>query len=127
MGEGLEKRADNFADEVKAVTVGDGVERLEHNSLAYTPNLTTVYLPKSIRYLGKNTFSRNDLFGNDKKTLTIEFNGTRAQWKVLISNSDSSWDGGLVKGSKVICSDGYFEMTRAAGLLNKSSWKEVAT
>ncbi len=117
----------NYAGSVKNVTIQEGVERLEWNSLAWTPNLTTVKLPKSLTYLAKNTFSRNDLFGNDKKTLTIEFNGTRAQWKVLTINSDSSWDGGLNKGTKVICSDGYFEMTRAAGLLNKSSWKEVAT
>ncbi len=117
----------NYAGNVNTITIEEGVERLEWNSLAWTPNLTTVKLPRTINYLAKNTFSRNDLFGNDKKTLTIEFNGTRAQWKAILSYSDSSWDGGLNKGSKVICSDGYFEMTRAAGLLNKSSWKEVAT
>ena len=114
----------NFAEEVKTVTVGDGVERLEHNSLAYTPNLSTVYLPKSIRYLGKNTFSRNSITGDDKKVLTIDFNGTKSDWKALVSSSDKDWDGGLKKGSVVICSDGYFELTRENGLILNSNWKE---
>ena len=111
----------NYADDVKNITIQEGVERLEWNSLAWTPNLTTVKLPSTINYLAKNTFSRNDLFGNDKKTLTIEFNGTKAQWKVLISNSDNSWDGGLKDGSVVKCTDGYFELDKG---LFSSSWKE---
>ena len=111
----------NYADGVKTITIEEGVEKLEWNSLAWTPNLTTVKLPSTINYLAKNTFSRNDLFGNDKKTLTIEFNGTMAQWKAILKNSDSSWDGGLKDGSVVKCTDGYFELDKG---LFSSSWKE---
>ncbi len=111
----------NYAGNVKNITIAEGVERLEWNSLAWTPNLSTVKLPSTLKYLAKNTFSRNDLFGNDKKKLTIEFNGTKEQWKVLVSNSDSAWAGGLTDGSVVKCSDGYFELDKG---LFSSSWKE---
>lgn len=111
----------NYAKGVKSVIIGEGVERLEWNSLAWTPDLVTVKLPSTIEYLAKNTFSRNDLFGNDKKVLTIEFNGTKAEWKRIISNSDKAWDGGLQDGSVVRCIDGYFELDKG---LFSSSWKE---
>lgn len=110
----------NYASSVKTITIQEGVSRLEWNSLAWTPNLATVKLPSTIVYLAKNTFSRNDLFGNDKKVLTIEFNGTKAEWKAIVAKSDSKWDGGLRKGSKVLCTDGYFEQES----LLSTSWKE---
>ena len=110
----------NYAESVNTITIQEGIERLEWNSLAWTPNLSTVKLPSTITYLAKNTFSRNDLFGNDKKTLTIEFNGTKAQWKAIVANSDSKWAGGLKRGSRVLCSDGYFELEGTFSL----SWRE---
>lgn len=111
----------NYAEAVKTITVQEGVERLEWNSLAWTPNLSTVKLPSTITYLAKNTFSRNDFFGNDKKVLTIEYNGTIAEWKALVANSDKAWDGGLQGGSVVLCKDGYLELSKG---LFTSSWKE---
>lgn len=111
----------NYAGAVKSITIEEGVERLEWNSLAWTPNLSTVKLPSTITYLAKNTFSRNDLFGNDKKKLIIEFNGTKAEWKAILANSDSAWAGGLQDGSQVKCSDGYFELDKG---VFSSSWKE---
>jgi len=100
----------NFAEDVEKITIGNGVERLEWNSLAYTPNLSTVVLPNTIKYMAKNTFSRNSITGDDKKVLTIQFNGTKAQWKALVASSDKNWDGGLKSGSIVRCTDGYFEL-----------------
>jgi hypothetical protein len=70
--------------------------------------------------MAKNVFSRNDLFGNDKKTVTINFNGTKAEWKALLAKSDADWDGGLKKGTVVNCKDGYFELEGSWSL----SWKE---
>ena len=103
----------------------EGVEILEHNSLAWTPNLGTVKLPGTITTLGKNTFSRNILLGgfgrgDDKKVLTIEFNGTKAEWQDILRNSDNNWDGGLKAGSVVRCTDGYYELSGSWSL----SWKE---
>lgn len=112
---------DNYENEIKIIKIGEGVQILEHNSLSYTPNLTQVYLPSTITKMGKNTFSRNDLFGNDKKKITIIFNGTKAEWKALLENSDKNWDGGLKEGSIVQCTNGYFELERSFLSL---SWNE---
>ena len=115
----------NFETNVKTIVIHEGVERLEHNSLAWTPNLGTVMLPNTLQYLGKNTFSRNIALGgfgrgDDKKVLTIEYNGTKAEWREVVANSDSNWDGGLKRGSIVRCSDGYFSLEGTFSL----SWKE---
>ena len=110
----------NYENTVTRITIEEGVERLEWNSLAWTPNLQTVDLPSTINYMAKNVFSRNDLFGNDKKTVTINFNGTKAEWKALLAKSDGDWDGGLKKGSVVNCKDGYFQLEGTLSL----SWKE---
>lgn len=110
----------NYENTVTRITIEEGVERLEWNSLAWTPNLNTVDLPSTINYMAKNVFSRNDLFGNDKKVVTINFNGTKAEWKALLAKSDGDWDGGLKKNSVVKCSDGYFQLEGTLSL----SWKE---
>lgn len=107
----LYKNEDNFdyGAGVKTITVNEGVKRLERNSLAYTADLETVYLPNSLEYIGKNAFSRN--WSNDKKEITIYYNGTMAEWKKLVSNSHEDWANGITTrdGSRVMCIDGYFE------------------
>lgn len=122
----IEGEADwnNYEKNVTKIIIGAGVEVLSPNALAYTPNLTGVVLPNTLTQMGKNTFSRNDLFGNDKKKLTITFNGTRAEWKAIVANSDAAWAGGLEKGSTVVCSDGYFECTKASSVFSNASWTE---
>jgi hypothetical protein len=97
---------------ITTIEIGEGVKRLGHNSLSHTADLKTVYLPNSLEYIDKNAFSRN--WGDDKKEITIYYNGTMAEWKRLISNSHADWDNGITSsaGSKVMCSDGYFEYNR---------------
>lgn len=112
---------DNYENNVKKITVGEGVETLGWNSLAWTPNLTEVYLPSTIKTMDKNVFSRNDIFGNDKKTLTINYNGTMAEWKAVVANSNSDWYGGLKSGTVIKCIDGYFELK--TGLFS-DKWNE---
>jgi hypothetical protein len=102
----------NYGESVKTITIEEGLERLGHNALAYTPNLTTVNLPSTLKYMDKNVFSRNDIFGNDKKKLTINYNGTKADWKALVASSNGDWAGGLQENSVVKCSDGYFKLER---------------
>ena len=109
---------DNYEKNVKKIVIGEGVEVLGWNALAWTPELEEVYLPSTITQMDKNVFSRNDLFGNDKKKITINFNGTKAQWKAIVNNSNKDWDGGLKSGTKVQCTDGYFEIN------TWGSWKE---
>lgn len=109
----------NFNDAIKEIHVGEGTVTLEHNSLSYTTALHTVYLPSTLRNMGKNTFSRN--ISSDKKVLTVHFAGTKAQWDAIASASPheygNDWAGGLKEGSIVICEDGYYECTDV-----KSSW-----
>lgn len=123
--EKLYKNEDNFdySAGVTTIEVGEGVTQLEHNSFAYTADLKTVKLPSTLTYIGKNTFSRN--FGNDKKVLTIEFNGTIAQWHAI--NKHEEWDNGLKVDSKIICSDGYIQKTKERFefiVTRPSEWKD---
>ena len=97
----------DFGSDVKTIIIQEGVQELAHNSLGYTENLTTVKLPSTLEKLNKNTFSRNT--GDDKKVLTIEFNGTMAEWKAITDNSASDWHNGLKPGSVVKCTDGYYK------------------
>ena len=72
--------------------------------------------------MGKNTFSRN--WGDDKKVLTIEFNGTKAEWQAIVNNSHDEWHNGLQEGSVVKCSDGYFELDRTGLFGTGYTWRE---
>lgn len=114
---------DNYENTVTKITIEENVERLEWNSLAWTPNLAEVHLPNSLLYMDKNVFSRNDLFGNDKKKLTINFNGTMREWKDVVANSNDDWDGGLKEGTFINCSDGYFKLEKK-NFLGSLEWKE---
>jgi hypothetical protein len=130
---------DNFEKTITTIIIDEGVEVLAPNSLAYTPNLNTVYLPKSIQKMGKNTFSRNIALGgfgrgDDKKVLTIEYAGTMEEWKavnaaseqyITESGDDGTWYGGLKEGSIVRCSDGgYFKLEKGIGPFASLKWVE---
>ena len=102
----------DFGSGVKTIIIEEGVEELAHNSLGYTADLTTVKLPSTLKKLNKNAFSRNT--GDDKKVLTIEFNGTKAEWDKIVASSDKHWTGGLLVGTTVVCSDGTYTLTKTS-------------
>ena len=120
----------NYASNVTTIIIEEGVENLQTegddkvntNALAYTPSLKLVKLPSTIKYIGKNTFSRNA--GSDKKAITIEFNGTKAEWIAIQKHED--WDNGLLTGTVVKCTDGYFSLTTKElfGIIISKSWTE---
>jgi hypothetical protein len=118
---------DNYENNVTKIVIGEGVEVLGWNSLAWTPNLAEVQLPSTITSMDKNVFSRNDIFGNDKKKLTITFNGTRAEWRAILANSNSDWGGGLKEGTIIRCTEdgGYFRLEKK-GWLSSLSWGEYS-
>lgn len=131
----IEKLYDNsgnldYSSGVKHIIVEHGVEGLLQNSLAYTEDMQTVVLPNSIQYIEGNAFSRN--FGDDKKKITIQFNGTMAEWKEILADERSSkkegkfqeWCGGLKTGTRVNCTDGYFELDRGFLGLGGYDWSE---
>ena len=105
---------------VKTIEIGEGVKSLNHNALAYTEDLSTVKMPSTLEYIGDNAFSRN--FGSDRKVLTIEFNGTMAEWQEIVNNSHEDWHNGLKTGSVVKCSDGYFKLDRGWTGLGAYKW-----
>ena len=124
----------DYSSGVVTVEIQEGVERLEHNSISHTAKLQSVSLPSTLKYLGKNAFSRNNWFGGivggdtDKKVLTIVYNGTMADWRTLIASSHDEWANGLDEGSVVQCSDGKFVLTadRVFGAAYRWYWKEYS-
>lgn len=113
----------DFGSGVSTIILNEGTKTLNHNSLAYTSDLDTVYLPHSLTYINKNAFSRNT--SDDKKVLTIHFNGTLAEWEALRKNSHEDWHNGLRTDSRVICTDGYYSL-KVTGIswlgLEKYEW-----
>ena len=110
----------DFGSGVKTVTIQEGVEVLAHNSLGYTSALNTVYLPNTLKELGKNVFSRNTI--GDWKKLTIVFNGTIAEWNAVKKHED--WANGLQKVSYVKCTDGEIRLEDSGFMGLGSAWKE---
>ena len=117
----------DYGSGVTTIIIGEGVETLNQNSLAYTAELGRVDLPSTLTYIDKNAFSRNNSVGaiigqGDVKKLDIYFNGTMDEWNSLSKHSE--WHNGLKKGSRVICSDGYFEQTgrEILGIPSSYSW-----
>ena len=119
----------DYSSGVVTVIVQEGVERLEHNSISHTSELVRVELPNSLKYLGKNVFSRNNWISGivggetDKKVLSIEYNGTGSEWDALISASDDEWDNGLEAGSVVTCKDGTYTLTEGRWGTLSWTWK----
>jgi len=110
----------DYGANVNTIYVEEGVENLLHNSLAYTSKLDTVYLPSTLKSMGKNTFSRN--FGSDdNKKLTIHYNGDKAAWDALVAKSDSAWAGGLAEGTTIQCEGGTYTLTEM-----KENWWELS-
>ena len=124
----------DYSSGVVTVEIQEGVERLEHNAISHTAKLQSVSLPSTLKYLGKNAFSRNNWFGGiiggdtDKKVLTIVYNGTMADWRTLIASSHDEWANGLDEGSVVQCSDGKFVLTadKFLGAAIRWYWKEYS-
>ena len=115
----------NYNKTIEKIEVGEGVKTIGNNGLAYTPNLAEVWLPSTLEKLGKNAFSRNDFWGNDKKAIIIHFNGPKEQWDQIIENSPNGstgdyWGGGLEKGTQVICTDGTY--TRTSNTTRSWDW-----
>ena len=111
----------DYSSGVVTVEIQEGVERLEHNAISHTAKLQSVSLPSTLKYIGKNAFSRNNTIGgifggeSDKKTIIITYNGTGgsddSDWEKLLDNSESDWANGLQEDSKIICTNGEYTLT----------------
>ena len=93
------------------VNFGEGVKEIGDGALAMTADLERVSLPSTIEYIGGAAFA-NTIGGSIvQKKIEITFNGTIAQWNEKKASFASNWDNGLVTGSVVICTDGYYVLT----------------
>lgn len=100
--------SNRFATNVSKITINEGTEVIESESLAGTGNLKEVVLPSTLKTLSSKAFSSNVL-GLAFKEMTITYNGTMEEFKALVQNG---WDEGLDTGSKVICTDGVGTLKR---------------
>ena len=116
----------DYGSGVETVIIQEGVQELARNSLGYTQDLSLVKLPSTLTKLGKNTFSRNlwyNVFGDkDTKVLTIEYNGTKADWDKVVANSDGEWANGLKTGTTVKCLDGTYTVTSVNYETSNHKW-----
>ncbi len=100
--------SDGLNSSITAVIIKDGVETINSNAFAMTSALKEVTIPASVTSVGSNAFANTlgggfaELVGGGK-VVTITYDGT---WRNWIDNvCASGWDGGLAKGSSVICKD----------------------
>ena len=102
----------SYAEQVKTITIGEGLEIIGNNGLGGTPNLTKVSLPSTLTELGERIFTVHH--NKDGKKLHIVYAGTMAQWDYDI-NKANAWDVGLAEGTLLQCSDGYKIVQSAKG------------
>ena len=99
---------------VTSIEIQEGVVEITDGAFAYTPNLTELYLPSTIKVLPKNLASRQ---GQDKTSnFTIYFNGTKDEWDAI--EKDDQWDKGMESDCWIICTD-----ATAYKQSKNSSWK----
>ena len=112
-------------DGITKIIFNEGTTTIGKDALAMTADLKAVDLPHSIESLGVNAFA-SDLGTIVDKKLTITYAGTRAEWDKVVSQSDPDWCAGLTKGTTVVCTDGYYELTniqtkKSGSILNRKS------
>ena len=91
-------------DAVTSIIIEDGVEEISSNAFAMTSALKEVVVPASITKIGTNTFANTYGGSLIQKTITINYEGTWAQWNAIQKADD--WERGLATGTKIICTDG---------------------
>jgi hypothetical protein len=100
--------SDGLNTSITAIIIKDGVETINSNAFAMTSSLKEVTIPASVTSVGSNAFANTigggivDIFAGGK-VVTITYDGTWRNW--IDHVCASGWDGGLAKGSSVICKD----------------------
>lgn len=112
---------------IKSVIIKEGVQEIGSDAFAGTAGLNYVEVPLSVTKVGSNAFS-SGWGAIISKTVTIKYAGTWAQWQAACggADSDTNWDSGLGKGSKVECTDGTYVLDTKYGSTdhNWSKWKK---
>lgn len=121
----------NLNTKLTKITFNEGTERIESKAIAYTTALTEVVLPRTLKYIGANAFASSlgsvgGIF-DAKQVITFTYNGTCAEWEALDRASHEKWDYDLVKGSSVVCTDGYYVLEKTTYLgYGSTEWAKHA-
>ena len=85
------------------VTIPDNIEYLDVNSFAIS-DLTTISLPANLRYIDRFAFY------NTPHLQSIEFRGTKEQWKKVRKIPDWISGASITNVGKIICKDGKIKL-----------------
>ena len=85
------------------VTIPDNIEYLDVNSFAIS-DLTTISLPANLRYIDRFAFY------NTPHLQSIEFRGTKEQWKKVRKIPDWISGASITNVKKIICKDGMIKL-----------------
>lgn len=80
-----------------------GLVRMESNLVSYSANLTSLYIPASVTFIG------NGCMNNCKKLTTINFGGTMSQWKSI--STGTNWNNNVPTDCVIYCTDGNLSIT----------------
>ena len=82
---------------LKTVTLGEGITKIDEDAFYYCDALTEIYIPSTVTYIGENAFEQC------QRLQKIYFNGTKAQW--LAVEKDPKWNRNTGY-YRVYCTDG---------------------
>lgn len=115
--------SDGLNYRITSVIIKDGVKEISSEAFALTLRLNAVTVPISVEKIGANAFSSNAGAYAFKK-VTIRYAGTWEQWHAIC---EDNWDSGLADASKVICTNGEYELNCDYGASNHdwADWKKI--
>lgn len=92
-----------YANKLTSLILPDGLVRMESNLVSNSANLTSLYIPASVTFIG------NGCMNNCKKLTTINFGGTMSQWNNI--SKGYNWNGNVPTDCVVYCTDGNLSIT----------------
>lgn len=108
---------------------GKEVETISNKAFNSYKDLHSVRIPVTVIKIGDNTFpGDNSLFGANRETITLYYEGTKDGWDTLTNKNQSpNWDVGVGAGSRVFFLDENGKVDRNKGYYQmKSSWGQYS-
>ena len=92
-----------YNTKLTSLILPDGLVRMEGNLVSHSANLTSLYIPASVTFIG------NGCMNNCKKLTTINFGGTMSQWKGI--STGNNWNLDVPTDCVIYCTDGELSIT----------------
>lgn len=91
--------------EFETLHLPEGVKKIQNMAIVYCPNLVSIYLPSTIKYLG------GDCFEGCSNVTYMEYNGTVEQFGAIEkAYSWNPWNKSLTNLTEIVCTDGVFSL-----------------